>query len=188
MKIFAMTKQVGRASSFSKAVMRGGIDRSVAVDMACARATHRAGLKRRPSRSSPAGCATRGQCRRRAFQPDLLDRFQRNQGWRGSCRSRRRRLCPELAGTHHGRRATPSIAAMKAASTPMTLPLSPMPSMRLKGGRFAGITTFPALLFDHATRKVLPTHNLATLPRQPKRWRNPGATASRSMRRERPLP
>ena len=45
LKIFAMTKQVGRASSFSHAVMRGGIDRSVAVDMACARATHNAGLR-----------------------------------------------------------------------------------------------------------------------------------------------
>ncbi|ODT12875.1 MAG: amino-acid racemase, partial [Kaistia sp. SCN 65-12] len=33
----------------------------------------------------------------------------------------------------------------------------------LAGGRFAGITTFPALLFDHASRKVVPTHNLATL-------------------------
>src|SRR5262245_14717055 len=45
LKIFAMTKQVGRSSSFCRAVMRGGIDRSVAVDMACARATHRAGMK-----------------------------------------------------------------------------------------------------------------------------------------------
>jgi predicted amino acid racemase len=34
---------------------------------------------------------------------------------------------------------------------------------RLEGGRFAGFTTFPALLFDHATRKVIPTHNLSTL-------------------------
>ncbi|MEK1869147.1 MAG: alanine racemase, partial [Ensifer adhaerens] len=33
----------------------------------------------------------------------------------------------------------------------------------LDGGRFAGITTFPALLFDHESRKVKPTHNLATL-------------------------
>ena len=45
MKMFAMTKQVGRASSFCQAVMRGGIDRAVAVDMTCARATHKAGLK-----------------------------------------------------------------------------------------------------------------------------------------------
>src|SRR5262245_52453434 len=45
LKIFAMTKQVGRSSSFCHAVRRGGIDRAVAVDMACARAVHKAGLK-----------------------------------------------------------------------------------------------------------------------------------------------
>jgi predicted amino acid racemase len=36
---------------------------------------------------------------------------------------------------------------------------------RLDGGRFAGVTTFPALLFDQETRKVKPTPNLATLHR-----------------------
>ena len=33
----------------------------------------------------------------------------------------------------------------------------------MEGAAFAGITTFPALLFDQATRKVAPTPNLATL-------------------------
>ena len=45
LKTFAMTKQVGRHSGFCQAVMRGGIERSVAVDMACALACDRAGLK-----------------------------------------------------------------------------------------------------------------------------------------------
>ena len=46
LKVFAMT-QTGRAATavFCQAVMRGGIDRSVAVDMACAIACDRAGLK-----------------------------------------------------------------------------------------------------------------------------------------------
>ena len=35
----------------------------------------------------------------------------------------------------------------------------------LDGARFAGITTFPALLFDHETGTVAPTPNLATLSR-----------------------
>lgn len=34
---------------------------------------------------------------------------------------------------------------------------------QLPGGRFAGITTFPALLYDHETREVQPTPNLHTL-------------------------
>ena len=45
LKVFAMTKQVSRNSGFCRAVMRGGIDRAVAVDMACATACHRAGLR-----------------------------------------------------------------------------------------------------------------------------------------------
>ncbi len=44
LKVFAMTKQVGRHSGFARAVKAGGIDRCVAVDMACALACHRAGL------------------------------------------------------------------------------------------------------------------------------------------------
>ena len=41
----AMTKQMGRNASFCRAIMRGGIARSVAVDLNCARATHRAGME-----------------------------------------------------------------------------------------------------------------------------------------------
>ena len=45
LKTFAMTKQVARHSGFCQALIRGGIARSVAVDMDCAVACHRAGLK-----------------------------------------------------------------------------------------------------------------------------------------------
>src|SRR5579862_2075859 len=44
LKVFAMTKQMGRSPSFCAAVARGGIGKAVAVDMEDARATHRAGL------------------------------------------------------------------------------------------------------------------------------------------------
>jgi predicted amino acid racemase len=46
----------------------------------------------------------------------------------------------------------------------------------LEGGRFAGITTFPALLFDHESRKVKPTPNLATLTRTAEALRKAGRT------------
>src|SRR5687768_5512306 len=45
MKIFAMTKQMGRNGSFCAAIRRGGIEEAVAVDMADARACRRAGLE-----------------------------------------------------------------------------------------------------------------------------------------------
>ena len=43
--VMAMTKQMGRNESFCHAVMRGGIARSVAVDLECALATKRAGME-----------------------------------------------------------------------------------------------------------------------------------------------
>src|SRR5215207_8606152 len=45
LKIFAMTKQMGRNGSFCAALRRGGIHKVVAVDMECARACRRAGLE-----------------------------------------------------------------------------------------------------------------------------------------------
>ena len=45
LKTFAMTKQMGRNAAFCRAVARGGIAAAVAVDMECARACRRAGLR-----------------------------------------------------------------------------------------------------------------------------------------------
>ena len=42
---YAMLKQVGRNPDFTRAVVAGGIEASVAVDMQDARATHRAGMR-----------------------------------------------------------------------------------------------------------------------------------------------
>jgi hypothetical protein len=60
LKVFAMTKQVGRSSGFCRAVRRGGIRRSVAVDMACARATPPRRTAGRPPRAPYAGTPRRG--------------------------------------------------------------------------------------------------------------------------------
>ena len=46
----------------------------------------------------------------------------------------------------------------------------------LSGGRFAGVTTFPALLFDNDTRKVKPTPNLETLTRAAEKLAKAGRT------------
>ena len=43
-KVFAMTKQMGRNGDFCRAVLAGGIDKTVAVDMERARACTAAGL------------------------------------------------------------------------------------------------------------------------------------------------
>ena len=164
LKIFAMTKQVGRASSFSKAVMRGGIDRSVAVDMACARATHNAGLKvghlghltQVPRHEANAAAAR--------FRPDYWTVFNQSKAVEAGAGAKATGYVQNLLarikaegdtfyrGHEGGFDASDVVAVAEALDA-------------VEGGRFAGITTFPALLFDHASRKVKPTPNLATLTR-----------------------
>jgi predicted amino acid racemase len=162
LKIFAMTKQVGRASSFSHAVMRGGIDRAVAVDMACARATHRAGLKlghlghlQQVARHEAAAAAAR-------FRPDYWTVFNETKAEEASAGARTAgyiqnllaRIRAEGDTFYRGHEGGFDAADITAVADRLD---------DIEGGRFAGITTFPALLFNHETRKVLPTPNLATL-------------------------
>lgn len=162
LKVFAMTKQVGRNSGFCQAIMRGGIDRSVAVDMACAIACDRAGLKTghlghlvQVPRHEAAAAA-------RDLKPDYWTVFSDRKAEEATAAAlAARRVQPLLARIqtesdifyrgHEGGFAAHDIAAVADRLDAM------------QGGRFAGITTFPALLFDPEKRKVLPTPNLSTL-------------------------
>jgi predicted amino acid racemase len=162
LKIFAMTKQVGRASSFCAAVQRGGIDRSVAVDMACARATHRAGLRVGHLGHLQQVARHEAKAAAAAFRPDYWTVFNDDKANEAAEGARAAGYVQNLLARikadgdtfyrgHEGGFDAADVAAVADAFD------------ALDGGRFAGITTFPALLFDHKTRKVLPTHNLATL-------------------------
>jgi predicted amino acid racemase len=159
--VMAMTKQMGRNESFCRAVMRGGITRSVAVDMECALATKRAGMELghighlvqipkweadSAARLSPtwwtvfnaekADEAAAASVRLARKQPFLARiRGENDQFYRG----------------HEGGFPASDVVAVAAALE------------KIPGGRFAGITTFPALLFDAASRTFRPTPNLDTL-------------------------
>ncbi|PLP59430.1 amino-acid racemase [Mesorhizobium loti] len=162
LKAFAMTKQVGRSSSFCRAVKRGGIDRAVAVDMACARATHKAGLKlghlghlQQVARHEAAAAA-------KAFAPDYWTVFNDSKAGEAAAGAKAAGRTQDLLARiraegdtfYRGHEGGYDAADVTAVADRLDA---------LDGGRFAGITTFPALLFDQATRKVLPTHNLSTL-------------------------
>lgn len=164
LKIFAMTKQVGRSSSFCQAVMRGGIDRAVAVDMACARATHKAGLKLGHLGHLQQIAKFEAAAAARTFRPDYWTVFNDTKAEEAGAGARAAGYVQDLLARisaegdifyrgHEGGFNAEEITAVADR-------LDAIP-----GARFAGITTFPALLFDHATRKVLPTPNLATLAR-----------------------
>ncbi|MEQ8284289.1 alanine racemase [Thalassospira sp.] len=162
LKIFAMTKQVGRASSFSHAVMRGGIDRSVAVDMACARATHDAGLPVGHLGHLQQVARFEADAAAKRFRPDYWTVFNDTKAREAATAARKAGYIQDILARIHAEGDTfyrgheGGFAASDIAEVADFLD-------GLDGGRFAGITTFPALLFDHDSRKVLPTQNLTTL-------------------------
>ena len=161
--VMAMTKQMGRNDSFCRAVMRGGIARSVAVDLECALATKRAGMELghighlvqipkweadsaarlsptwwtvfNAEKASEAAAASERQGREQPLLARI--RGENDQFYRG----------------HEGGFAASDVVAVAEALD------------KLPGGRFAGITTFPALLFDAASRTFKTTPNLETLRR-----------------------
>lgn len=158
---FAMTKQMGRNGDFLRAVKAGGIDRVVAVDMECARAGHKAGLGlghvghlvQVPFAEADAAAS---------MAPDYWTVFNIEKAAEaGAAMARQGRHANLLLRLHaegdrfyrghEGGFPAGDVAAIADAVD------------RLPGARFAGVTTFPALLFDTDTRKVKPTHNLATL-------------------------
>jgi predicted amino acid racemase len=161
--VFAMTKQMGRNASFCEAVKAGGIDKAVAVDMECARACHRAGLGIghighlvQIARAETAAAAS--------FDPDFWTVFNLEKAQEAAKASKARgRNQPLLAriqtsGDRFYRGHEGGFEASDVVEVARQLDA-------LEGGRFAGITTFPALLFDPETRRVKTTPNVGTLER-----------------------
>ena len=159
--VMAMTKQVGRNEFFCRAVMRAGIKRSVAVDMECALATRRAGMELghighlvqiprfeadSAARLSPAWW-TVFNAEKAAEAAEASHRLRREQ----PLLVRIRGETDHFYRGHEG--GFPASDVVAVAATLEKIP----------GGRFAGITTFPALLFDAGSRTVKPTPNLKTL-------------------------
>jgi predicted amino acid racemase len=161
LKVYAMTKQIGRNGSACKAIARGGILKAVAVDMECARATHRAGLGlghighlvQVPRFEADAAAS---------LAPDYWTVFNLEKASEAGAAARKfGRIQPLMArivgdGDKFYRGHEGGFAAAGIVSLAETLDNVP-------GARFAGITTFPSQLFDQESRKVRPTPNLGTL-------------------------
>lgn len=164
LKTFAMTKQVGRNSGFCEAVMRGGIDRSVAVDMDCAIACHRAGLKTGHLGhlvQVPSGDAHYAA---HHLRPDYWTVFSKDKAAEtahaAATAGRVQAVLARIQTTgdtfYRGHEGGFSAADICKVAQHIE---------GLEGASFAGITTFPALLFDLENRRVKPTQNLDTLAR-----------------------
>jgi predicted amino acid racemase len=160
---YAMTKQMGRNGSYCKAIARGGIDKAVAVDMECARATKRAGmalghvghLVQVPRYEADAAAS---------FLPDNWTVFSLEKAAEAGAAAlklgREQAILIRLVaeGDHFYRGQEGGFPADDVLALANAIDAMP-------GARFAGITTFPSQLFNHASGTVKPTPNLATLER-----------------------
>ncbi|KPB02664.1 alanine racemase [Ahrensia marina] len=164
LKTFAMTKQVARHSGFCAAIMRGGINRSVAVDMDCAISCHRAGLKTGHLGhlvQVPRGDADFAAAQ---LQPDYWTVFSHEKAKEaaqaahkaGRVQNLLARIQMENDTFYRGHEGGFSASDICEVADQIDA---------LNGAKFAGVTTFPALLFDLETRKVKATPNLDTLAR-----------------------
>jgi len=161
--VFGMTKQVGRNPDLCAALRAGGIRASVNVDMECARVTARAGMTIGHLGhlvQIPRAEATSAQ----ALQPAFWTVFNmvKAQEAADSAKAvgREQPVLVRIYGEsdefypgHQGGFPAADIAEIATAID------------ALAGARFAGITTFPALLFDQESRSVRTTRNLRTLQR-----------------------
>lgn len=163
LKTFAMTKQMGRNGDFCRAVARGGIGKAVSVDAECARACTRAGLGLghvghlvQVPRAEAAAIA--------AMKPDYWTVFNDLKAVEAAnaaqAHGREQALLARIfaEGDHFYNGHEGGFPADTVAAVADRLEA-------LAGGRFAGITTFPALLFANDAGDVRPTPNLATLAR-----------------------
>jgi predicted amino acid racemase len=158
---YPMTKQVGRNPDFCRALVAGGLEAAVAVDMADARATSRAGMRlghlghlvQVPR--AEVGAAI-------AMSPEYLTVFSTQKAREAAAAAaavgREQPILARLyaaddefySGHEGGFQAADVVRVADEIDA-------------LDGARFAGITTFPALLFDPTARALRRTHNLRTL-------------------------
>jgi predicted amino acid racemase len=172
-EVFAMAKQFGRNPDVIRALREEGIDRTVAVDMECARAGHRHGMRIghvghlvQVPRAEAAAAAT--------MEPDNWTVFSDDKAAEAAAASQAAgREQPLLARIHaEGDTFYPGHEGGFAAGDVVAVAER---LDALDGARFAGVTSFPALLFDQASGEVRPTRNLSTLQQAAQRVRAAGA-------------
>ena len=187
--VVAMTKQIGRNPPALDALRAGGIHRFVAVDMACARPIHANGhrvahlghLSQIPRHEAAEAAAMR---------PDYWTVFNEEKAAEAAqaaaAQGQEQALLARIQAPgdtfYSGHEGGFDAGAVQAVADALD---------RTPGGRFAGLTTFPALLFDEGAGEARPTPNLATLStaaeRLARRGRRglvinaPGTTSARVM-------
>ncbi len=163
LSVYAMTKQIGRAPSALAAMTFGGVDGFVAVDMPCARPVvsngHNLGHLGHLVQVPRAEAAEAAE-----MAPDYWTIFSEN------------KAAEAAAAAHRAGRVQRLLVRVFAEGDTFYpgheggIALTDLPAMinhihQLEGVEFAGLTTFPALLFDSDSGGARLTPNVATLTR-----------------------
>ena len=170
--VLPMTKQVGRNPAFMSALASAGLDSFVAVDMDDARRIHAAGyrvghlghLVQVPKAEAPAAAA---------MAPRYWTVYSYDKAREAAIAARAEGVEQKLVARVHDRGDIfykGHEGGFPAAGVVEVADLLDAEA----GGRFAGITTFPALLFDEGRKEVRPTPNLTTLQRAAHRLKDAG--------------
>lgn len=160
LKVYAMTKQIGRNPVVLQAIAAAGLDACVAVDMACARPIRASGLKL--GHLGHLVQIPRAEINSALkMEPEYWTVFSHEKAKEISEANNTVRVQKLLTrifaegdifykGHEGGFPAKDILKVIEELD-------------HLKGVSFSGITTFPAQLFDEEQRDVLPTHNMKTL-------------------------
>jgi predicted amino acid racemase len=172
LRSFAMTKQMGRNPDLCRTVRDAGITEAVGVDLQCALAARRGGLAtghlghlvQIPRHEAGTAAALHPR-----YWTVFNERKAREAAAASAAIGRDQALMARVVGPgdsfyrgHEGGFDAEDVVAVADRLD------------ELDGAHFAGITSFPALLFDKATGTVRPTPNLTTLQKSAARLRAAG--------------
>ncbi len=172
LEVLAMTKQVGRHPDFAAALLKNGIDSSVAVDMDCAQANAAAGLRIGNLGhlvQVPAAEATAAS----ALEPANWTVFSLAKANEAAAAARSHNRVQDLLLRVHGEGDT-FYPGHEGGFDVTELPEALRGLRELDSVRVAGVTTFPALLFDEERGRVRLTPNVRTLQKAAELLRDTG--------------
>jgi predicted amino acid racemase len=172
LEVLPMTKQVGRNPALLAAVHAAGLDGFVAVDMADARVVHREALPLghighlvQVPRGEAAAAAAMEPANWTVFSEDKAREAAAAASAIGRTQDLLARIHAPGDTFYSGHEGGFPAAELERVADRLDA---------LEGARFAGITTFPALLYDAEAQAVVPTPNLTTLARAVERLDRPG--------------
>ncbi len=172
LRVFPMTKQIGRNPSVLRLLQSKGLGACVTVDMADAYAVHRAGST--VGHIGHLVQVPKDEAKNAAkMHPEYWTVFSEEKAREAAAAALAEGYTQPVMARIYDREDTfysgheGGFPAEKIVETARRLD-------DIEGLRFAGVTTFPALLYDNDKKEVCPTHNLGTISKAAKALKEAG--------------